>query len=1004
MATDKKVTEVTTAEPTSSGSFHSTDNNTVMDNADGKRPPPLLAKLIAVFVISCISFGSHWSSGVVGAMKSTLKKQMHITNTQFSLLEASENFMATVLLLPGGIVTDRVGGARMIVYGNIVYTIGSILVAAATTVRSFKFMVGGRIILSLGDIATQTAQYKMFSSWFPPSNGFASTLGFELAIGKIGGFVGKSTANIIAKNTGNFAWVFWTSVFMNLFTNAATCFFWLFNRYCEKHFRGREDKATQETLTEKNKKFELRKMFQLPWMFWAILAFSMFQTSTASVFSSNATELAEKRFNVDAIKAGWYSSLAQYAGFFLVPCLGVFIDILGHRASVLCVCGLGIFIAMVLVNFAESKQGTAAAFGMYAVAVSLGPTSIIDGIRTTLWHQSVFGSAYALKVTMNNAMTIIIGIITGALQDADNDSYRRSVRVYLFLAICCAIVSIVLLIGSIIGRDLAPLQWTRKRRMASGAEYIGKLREHHLVTHYQRSRMISICCFTDLPDKIAGDTLVPMRLPPEIIQLIIESIIPPDPPVAYPDFSGEIDTLVNLTLVSRFTCQIARRLLINHCLLIDDEWLLGHLLECEPPELVNRRPNDTGAQVQKSTAAGLVLVLEEPDRLPVARDIETLSFHLCHRLTRLVIDLPLRFYNPSVPELEVRPMLREAFKRLTLLEEFCSAADDLCLDTQKLPYIWETPSDQLEEADYEPAVWSLWPRLRRLALCEVDVTSMQFIGGLRRCSNLTHLVLVAPSGLDRDVRSGWQSTDFLPSLERLLIADSADEFEMVNGKDHLGDDKGFVRQLFHCYKSRESGKQRSNSKDEESVEFDSLVKKIAFPVPNYRKGDDDIICHGWLLDASIDGTIWTEPYGIGNQTMVAEARCGQSASGLRGNAAGVSNPSAHLHLHFRLTNPHWLGNLRDSSTLLIADSGGASPSEPFSAPLLDFSRSFFSSQEINGPDPAGVDDSRSKLSCKRPSNTPTPHGSGHFCLVPLPTTEPWTEYGVVNFARQSFIA
>lgn len=73
----------------------------------------------------------------------------------------------------------------MIVYGNIVYTIGSILVAAATTVRSFKFMVGGRIILSLGDIATQTAQYKMFSSWFPPSNGFASTLGFELAIGKV---------------------------------------------------------------------------------------------------------------------------------------------------------------------------------------------------------------------------------------------------------------------------------------------------------------------------------------------------------------------------------------------------------------------------------------------------------------------------------------------------------------------------------------------------------------------------------------------------------------------------------------------------------------------------------------------------------------------------------------------------------------------------------------------------------------------------------------------------
>lgn len=61
---------------------------------------------------------------------------------------------------------------------------------------------------------------------------------------------------------------------------------------------------------------------------------------------------------------------------------------------------------MVLVNFANIKAGTAASFGIYAIAVSLGPTSIIDSIRTTLWHQSVFGSAYALKVTMNNAYAI----------------------------------------------------------------------------------------------------------------------------------------------------------------------------------------------------------------------------------------------------------------------------------------------------------------------------------------------------------------------------------------------------------------------------------------------------------------------------------------------------------------------------------------------------------------------------------------------------------------------
>ncbi|KAJ5481912.1 hypothetical protein N7475_000724 [Penicillium sp. IBT 31633x] len=465
------------------------------DDSDGKKPPPLAAKLCAVALISCISFGSHWSSGVTGAMKSTIKKQMHIDNVQFSLLEASENFMATVLLLISGVITDRVGGAEMIVYGNIVYTIGSILVAAAATVRSFKFMISGRIILALGDIATQIAQYKMFSSWFPPSNGFASTLGFELAVGKIGGFVGKSTANIIAKKTGNFAWVFWTSVFMNLFTNAASAGFWFFNQYCNRHYKGRRDEATKEQLTEKNKKFEFQKILDIPWMFWTVMGFSIFQTSAASVFSQNATELAEKRFNVDSIKAGWYSSLSQYAGFFLVPCLGVFIDVLGNRASVLFICGLGMFLSMVLINFATSKAGTGAAFGIYAIAVSLGPTSVIDSIRTTLWHQSVFGSAYALKVTMNNAMSIIIRIITGTLQDADDNSYRRVVQVYLVLAAGALVVGTTILIGSFMTDNLAPLQWTRHKRLTSGSAIIERIRERSLVLQHRRTRNISMVGF-----------------------------------------------------------------------------------------------------------------------------------------------------------------------------------------------------------------------------------------------------------------------------------------------------------------------------------------------------------------------------------------------------------------------------------------------------------------------------------------------------------------------------
>ena len=64
---------------------------------------------------------------------------------------------------------------------------------------------------------------------------------------------------------------------------------------------------------------------------------------------------------------------------------------------------IGVFISMYLVNQARTFSGTAAAFGVYAFTYSFGPTTIIDDIRTSMWHSPVFRSAYALKITMNNA-------------------------------------------------------------------------------------------------------------------------------------------------------------------------------------------------------------------------------------------------------------------------------------------------------------------------------------------------------------------------------------------------------------------------------------------------------------------------------------------------------------------------------------------------------------------------------------------------------------------------
>lgn len=101
-------------------------------------------------------------------------------------------------------------------------------------------------------------------------------------------------------------------------------------------------------------------------------------------------------------------------------------------------------------------------------------------------------------------MNIIIRIITGALQDADNDSYRRAVRVYLFQAAASVVVGLTILIGSFFVDSFAVLQWTRKYRLRKGGDIINLLKENSATVHLVRNRRISIVCFGMLSLLIVG--------------------------------------------------------------------------------------------------------------------------------------------------------------------------------------------------------------------------------------------------------------------------------------------------------------------------------------------------------------------------------------------------------------------------------------------------------------------------------------------------------------------
>lgn len=69
MDSSKEVKDVANVVPASDQS----DNGNIGED-HGKKPVPLSMKILSVVIVSMIGFGGHWSSGVTGALKSTLKK------------------------------------------------------------------------------------------------------------------------------------------------------------------------------------------------------------------------------------------------------------------------------------------------------------------------------------------------------------------------------------------------------------------------------------------------------------------------------------------------------------------------------------------------------------------------------------------------------------------------------------------------------------------------------------------------------------------------------------------------------------------------------------------------------------------------------------------------------------------------------------------------------------------------------------------------------------------
>ncbi|KNG83620.1 hypothetical protein ANOM_008359 [Aspergillus nomiae NRRL 13137] len=322
------------------------------------------------------------------------------------------------------------------------------------------------------------------------------------------------------------------------------------------------------------------------------------------------------------------------------------------------------------------------------------------------------------------------------------------------------------------------------------------------------------------------------QIPAEVILQIIECLVPSAHPVVFPPAHPVTQTLISLTLVSSLTHRTAKRLLLKHCIYLDSDKRLDHVL----PQL---RTDDA---IQQADPMGLFLApfpdnsLEEPQ---VVKQVDQLSSHVCGNLRRLVIDIPLRYLYPEEDVQGLRKIIRASFVRLTKLEEFCSVQDEMYCDTT--------------EHGAEPPVWSLWPRLKHLALYNQSVEGLGFLQALQRCPNLTHLVLTRPDGLTEAIDQGMEGHKWWSFLKRVVIINTARGHEIELKTREPDWSTSF---LGHMVRLQHSPQSVSNILPHDTNPF---LEYITVNLPPGREVDDIDLCQEFVQQHAVQGTLWSYP-------------------------------------------------------------------------------------------------------------------------------------------------
>ncbi|KAK2738354.1 major facilitator superfamily transporter [Colletotrichum kahawae] len=387
---------------------------------------PWTWKLTALICGVALSWGSSFSENTLGPLKSTLIKQLDITNSQYGAISSATSLVNTILPILGGYGLDHYGVEWGSLACSVAIFIGAVVLAAGSNNDSFTLVVTGRVIMGFGSTVIETCTSKILAHWFQ-HKGLGLVYGLDLSIGKLIVLIAKATAVPMRDASSFWGWALWIPAivcFANLIQNIFYVW-WARSRpewtqmptgqklAMEIRARERAQRAQNNEVATFRTRATARTLSALPnWgallrvprFFWLVACTQILQAGVVGGFSGlNADIITQTR-----------GSTAQLAGY---------TSAVQHLTSAIWI------LVYCLIGFTQTNA--LGAMVIASVASTMNALPFLASIPLIVPNQLELGLAFGIWKVFNNSGSVIVDMIAGRLQNITlGGTYERVIAFF----------------------------------------------------------------------------------------------------------------------------------------------------------------------------------------------------------------------------------------------------------------------------------------------------------------------------------------------------------------------------------------------------------------------------------------------------------------------------------------------------------------------------------------------------------------------------------------------